>query len=149
MYSPLQATGRNLYDIRRKCDRNGEDGELCYKELNWIQSFLNREDVKAELGVPKQMDFQSCNMEINRGFLMTGDSQHNSAALLPPLLADGVRVLIYAGNQDSMCNYLVSPFLFPLVYLAFSVEYEKLSVVLFPCITGQQGMVPSSRLGLR
>lgn len=106
MYSPLQASGRNLYDIRKKCNREGEDGELCYKELNWIQTFLNRHDVKEELGVPKEMDFQSCNMEINRGFLMTGDSQHNSAALLPPLLADGIRVLIYAGNADSMCNYL-------------------------------------------
>ena len=36
MYSPLQTTGRNLYDVRKKCDRDGEDGPLCYKELGWI-----------------------------------------------------------------------------------------------------------------
>lgn len=36
----------------------------------------------------------------------TGDSQRNSAALLPPLLEDGIRVLIYAGNYDAMCSYL-------------------------------------------
>lgn len=29
---------------------------------------------------------------------------HNSAAVLPELLAAGVRVLIYAGNADFMCN---------------------------------------------
>lgn len=70
---------------------------------------MNRPEVKEELGAPKEMDFQSCNMEINRGFLMTGDSQHDSAALLPPLLEDGIRVLIYAGNADAMCNFMVGP----------------------------------------
>ena len=38
--------------------------------------------------------------------LQTGDSQHNSAALLPALLEAGIRVLIYAGNEDAMCNYM-------------------------------------------
>lgn len=28
----------------------------------------------------------------------------NSALLLPSLLADGIRLLIYAGNADFMCN---------------------------------------------
>lgn len=40
MYSPLQATGRNLYDVRKKCNREGEDGPLCYKELAWIGECL-------------------------------------------------------------------------------------------------------------
>ena len=35
----------------------------------------------------------------------TGDSQHNSAAFLPPLIEDGIRVLIYAGNADAMCSW--------------------------------------------
>lgn len=45
-------------------------------------------------------------MDINRQFLMTGDSQHNSAMLLPDMLAAGVRVLIYAGVEDAMCKLL-------------------------------------------
>lgn len=31
---------------------------------------------------------------------------HNSAAVLPELLEDGVRVLVYAGNADFMCNFI-------------------------------------------
>ncbi len=32
---------------------------------------------------------------------------HNSAALLPELLEDGMRLLVYAGNADAMCNFMV------------------------------------------
>ena len=31
---------------------------------------MNLPEVKEELGAPKEMTFQSCNMDINRGFLM-------------------------------------------------------------------------------
>ena len=41
-----------------------------------------------------------------RAFSFTGDGMHNSAQLLPPLIDDGIRVLIYAGEDDFMCNYL-------------------------------------------
>ena len=39
-----------------------------------------------------------CNMKINQAFMMQGDGMHNAAALLPELVEDGVRLLIYAGN---------------------------------------------------
>lgn len=69
--------------------------------MGWIEKYLSRPEIKEELGVHSEADFSSCNMEVNRAFLMTGDSQHNSAALLPPMLEAGIRVLIYAGNQDA------------------------------------------------
>ena len=34
---------------------------------------------------------------------------HNSAALLPELLADGIRLLVYAGDADMMFNFMVRP----------------------------------------
>ena len=37
---------------------------------------------------------------------------HNSALLLMDLVNDGVRLLVYAGNADYMCNYMVSYVLF-------------------------------------
>lgn len=43
-------------------------------------------------------------MQVNQAFQFQGDVSHNTAALLPPLLEDGIRVLIYAGNADFMCN---------------------------------------------
>jgi len=126
MYSPLQASGKNLYDVRKTCNRDEDkDGPLCYKELGHIETYLNKPEIKEALGAPKELNFASCNMEVNRQFLMTGDSQRNSAALLPPLLEDGIRVLIYAGNEDAMCNYLGNKEWFLALDNAFHKEVSK------------------------
>jgi hypothetical protein len=47
-------------------------------------------------------------MQVNQAFFFQGDGMHNSASLLLPLLNDGVKLLVYAGNADGMCNYIVS-----------------------------------------
>ncbi|GAA5868650.1 hypothetical protein JCM8547_003768 [Rhodosporidiobolus lusitaniae] len=102
--APIQSSGLNPYDIRMKCDRDGEDGPLCYKQMSWIETYLNQPDVKKELGAAPERNFESCNMQINQAFQFAGDMAHNTAALIPPLLEDGIRVLIYAGDADFMCN---------------------------------------------
>jgi cathepsin A (carboxypeptidase C) len=43
-------------------------------------------------------------MDINKNFLMSTDVMHPTSELLIPLIEDGIRVLIYAGVQDLMCN---------------------------------------------
>ncbi|KAH7089319.1 Alpha/Beta hydrolase protein [Auriculariales sp. MPI-PUGE-AT-0066] len=106
LYGDFQNLGLNPYDVRRKCDRNGEDGQLCYKIMDHIDEFLNREDVKKELGAEGDIKFQSCNMEVNQAFMFQGDGMHNSAALLPTLLDAGIRLMVYAGNADFMCNFM-------------------------------------------
>lgn len=89
----------NPYDVRRKCDRSPDkDGELCYKQMGWIETWMNNPTNKQALGVDPQRTFASCNMEVNRAFSMNGDGMHNSAALLPELVNAGVRLLVYAGN---------------------------------------------------
>lgn len=103
LYGPAQETGVNLYDVRRKCDR-AKDGELCYPEMGYIETLMNKPSVKRALGVPESIAFQSCNMQVNGQFMMQGDSIRNSAKLLESLLEDGVRVLAYAGEADFMCN---------------------------------------------
>ncbi|KAF8586263.1 peptidase S10 serine carboxypeptidase [Ramaria rubella] len=105
LYGSFQQLGLNPYDVRRTCDRE-KDGALCYKQMLWIDTYLNKPQVKKELGATSSPKFESCNMEINQGFSMQGDGMHNSAALLPPLLEDGVRLLVYAGNADFMCNFI-------------------------------------------
>ncbi|GAA5868400.1 hypothetical protein JCM1840_006979 [Sporobolomyces johnsonii] len=101
---PIQQSGLNPYDIRKKCDRDGEDGPLCYKQMQWIETYMNQPDVRKQLGVSKDRTFESCNMQVNQAFQFQGDVAHNTAALIPPLLEDGIRVLIYAGDADFMCN---------------------------------------------
>jgi carboxypeptidase C (cathepsin A) len=105
MYGSFQQLGLNPYDVRRKCEKD-KDGDLCYKQMGWIETYMNTDSIKKELGVDSEREFTSCNMEVNQAFMFQGDGMHNSAALIPELLNEGVRVLIYAGNADFMCNYM-------------------------------------------
>jgi len=133
LWAPLQELKVNPYDVRKKCVKE-EDGQLCYKQMEWIDEWMNLPEVQAELGAQKGRTFQSmcsfasgvvpsssgaccvswinlawtgCNMQVNQAFFLQGDGMHNSAALLPELLEDGKRLLVYAGNADGMCNFIV------------------------------------------
>lgn len=56
-----------MYDVRKTCDKSPEkDGPLCYREMGWMETYLNKPDVKKELGAPESAIFQSCNMQINQ-----------------------------------------------------------------------------------
>jgi carboxypeptidase C (cathepsin A) len=90
-------TGLNPYDVRKKCDRS-KDGDLCYRQMGWIETWMNDPKHKVALGVDPERTFTSCNMEVNQAFMLQGDGMHNSAALLPDLVNDGIRLLVYAGN---------------------------------------------------
>ncbi|KAF8061732.1 carboxypeptidase C [Lyophyllum atratum] len=105
MFSSLMQLGLNPYDVRRKCDKS-KDGDLCYKQLLWVEDWMNDPKNKAALGVNPDETFASCNMEVNQAFAMQGDGMRNSARLLPELIDDGIRLLVYAGNADMMCNYI-------------------------------------------
>eukprot|EP00413_Alexandrium_margalefii_P021641 CAMPEP_0204565278 /NCGR_PEP_ID=MMETSP0661-20131031/35378_1 /ASSEMBLY_ACC=CAM_ASM_000606 /TAXON_ID=109239 /ORGANISM="Alexandrium margalefi, Strain AMGDE01CS-322" /LENGTH=482 /DNA_ID=CAMNT_0051573011 /DNA_START=65 /DNA_END=1513 /DNA_ORIENTATION=+ len=94
---PYQLTGRNPYDMRIPC----EHGQLCY-DFDHVTKFLNSAEVKKQLGVSK--GWSSCNMLVNAQFQQ--DWMHNYHTLLPDMLADGVRVLVYAGDVDYICNWL-------------------------------------------
>ena len=59
---------------------------------------MNDASNKKALGAPPDRDFASCNMEVNQAFMGQGDGMHNAALLLVPLINDGVRLLVYAGN---------------------------------------------------
>lgn len=105
LYAPIQQSGLNPYDARVKCDRE-KDGPLCYRQMGWIETYLNDPEVKAALGVNPQRNFESCNMAVNQAFMLQGDSMHDTPLLLTDMVNDGVRLLIYAGNADMMCNYM-------------------------------------------
>ena len=44
-----------------------------------------------------EREFAVCNADLNLAFMLSGDLS-NSALLLPELVNDGVRLLVYAGN---------------------------------------------------
>ncbi|PAV19070.1 serine carboxypeptidase [Pyrrhoderma noxium] len=103
LYGPIQQSGKNPYDVRRTCNPK-EDTSLCYRQMGWIETWMNAN--KKAVGANPSVDFASCNMQVNQAFMMQGDGMHNSALLLTDLVNDGVRLLIYAGNADYMCNFI-------------------------------------------
>lgn len=94
---PYMATGRNPYDMRIKCEKP----PLCYDMSNDVK-FLNDPEVQKQLGV--NMTFQSCNLVVNKAFTL--DFMKNYHLKIPPMLEAGIDVLIYAGDQDFICNWL-------------------------------------------
>jgi carboxypeptidase C (cathepsin A) len=98
---PYQDSGRNPYDMRIKCAKK----PLCYDFSN-VGKYLSRPDVKAALGVDAKRSWSDCNMAVNILFEFSGDWMHDYQQMIPDQLASGIRVMIYAGDQDYICNWL-------------------------------------------
>ena len=88
----------NVYDIRRKCD----NPPLCY-DFSDMETYLNREDVQEVLGVQGR-HWESCNMEVHTAMLF--DWGTNAAPNVAKLIASGMKVLIYNGDKDYICNWV-------------------------------------------
>ena len=106
MVSETTCLGDKLF-IRLTSSDPEKDGELCYIELQWIQTWMNIPSIKRSLGANPQLTFQSCTTDVGEAFGSRGDGMRNSAALLPELIDNGVRLLVYAGNTDMGCNFIV------------------------------------------
>ncbi|KAL6276199.1 hypothetical protein ACE6H2_019800 [Prunus campanulata] len=89
--------GTNYYDIRKQCE-----GDLCYDFSN-METFLNKKQVRDALGVG-DIDFVSCSSTVYDAMLM--DWMRNLEVGIPALLEDGIKVLVYAGEYDLICNWL-------------------------------------------
>lgn len=97
LMKPYQDHGMNPYDMRLKCEKP----PLCY-DFSQIDAFLNDPIVQKKIGVNKP--WESCNFSVNMQFAF--DFMKDYDQLIPELLADGIRVLIYVGDQDFICNWL-------------------------------------------
>ncbi|KAJ6849929.1 serine carboxypeptidase-like [Iris pallida] len=87
----------NHYDIRKQCE-----GPLCYDFSN-LEELLNQKRVRDALGVG-DVEFVSCSPGVYRAMLT--DWMRNLEVGIPELLQDGIRVLVYAGEYDLICNWL-------------------------------------------
>ncbi|KAK7001939.1 carboxypeptidase [Favolaschia claudopus] len=102
MLTPYVALGLNNYDISKKC----EVGDMCYPEIPEIAKFLNREDVQSTLGISPGITYTSCSDKVNLDFTWTLDFMKGATEYVAALLERDIRVLIYVGSYDWICNWL-------------------------------------------
>ncbi|KAF7373349.1 Carboxypeptidase [Mycena sanguinolenta] len=110
---------------------------LCYEEFNWIDTWMNDPMVKVALGVEPSRKFASCSTKVSLAFLFQGDGAHNNAELLSELVNEGVRLLIYAGNADAMCDYIGNERWLEALDSSFQREFSKAKPI--PWITAGSG----------
>lgn len=97
--TPYYNSGLNPYDIRVPC---GESA-LCYDFTN-IETYLNLPEVRAALHVSdKVKKWESCDTKTSVLFMK--DWMRNFQQVLVPMMESGVRVMIYAGDVDFICNW--------------------------------------------
>lgn len=89
--------GKNYYDIRKKCE-----GDLCY-DFSTMEDFLKLKSVREALGVG-DIDFVSCSSTVYEA--MIRDWMRNLEVGIPAMLEDGIKLLVYAGEYDLICNWL-------------------------------------------
>ena len=97
--SLLEAAGDvNVYDIRKPCAVPG----LCY-DFSHVETFLNNPSTRAALGVGDRA-WQACSPHVHGD--MMADWMRDLEPVIPPMLESGLRVLVYAGEDDFICNWL-------------------------------------------
>jgi cathepsin A (carboxypeptidase C) len=98
--TPYYNTGLNPYDIRVPCG----DNDLCYNFTS-IETFLNLPSTREALHVSDKVEaWQSCNTAVD--IMFVSDWMRNFHKELAEMLDDGIRVLIYAGDVDFICNWM-------------------------------------------
>merc|ERR1712216_128737 len=97
LIDPVQDTGKNVYDLRQKC----KNPPLCY-DFAPMSTFLRSKKVKKILGVKKE--WADCNFAVN-GMFHT-DWMRSQRHKIPPVLENGIRTMVYAGDVDFICNWM-------------------------------------------
>ncbi|KAG6550604.1 hypothetical protein Mapa_007857 [Marchantia paleacea] len=106
----------NYYDIRKECV-----GDLCYDFSN-LEAYLNQESVRDALGVGDRK-FVSCSPLVYEAMIV--DWMRNLEVGIPSLLEDGVKLLVYAGEYDLICNWLGNSRWVTAMDWSGQIEYAK------------------------
>ncbi|KAL0955699.1 hypothetical protein HGRIS_001920 [Hohenbuehelia grisea] len=109
MGAAFASTGRNPYDMSRNCE--GDTAEsLCYPLANNIAEYLSKPSIQTLLGVDPAVtgNFSVANMTVNAIFARNLDHLHPTSDHISALLEHGVRVLVYVGSYDWICNWVAN-----------------------------------------
>ena len=74
---------------------------------SYFEVYLNRKDIRKTLGIDESFgNYSQISLEVNSAFWAAGDGFHQTQHYVAELLERGVRVLIYAGEFDFVCNWI-------------------------------------------
>ncbi|KAF9444146.1 alpha/beta-hydrolase [Macrolepiota fuliginosa MF-IS2] len=104
---PYEDTGLNPYDISRACE-GGLGESLCYPIINTIAKYLDQPTLREQLGVDPSItsNFSSCDDNVSSLFVESLDLFHRTHLHIAALLERDIRVLIYVGTYDWICNWV-------------------------------------------
>uniref|UniRef100_A0A7R9TQ83 Carboxypeptidase n=2 Tax=Prasinoderma coloniale TaxID=156133 RepID=A0A7R9TQ83_9VIRI len=88
----------NPYNVTGAC----EHPPLCY-DFSAITAYMQLESTREALHVTGDHEWETCDAGVH--VALTADWMRDLELVVPGLLADGVRVLVYAGEDDFICNY--------------------------------------------
>ncbi|EIN10071.1 alpha/beta-hydrolase [Punctularia strigosozonata HHB-11173 SS5] len=80
----------------------------CYAAaLKAVEDVMNSTGPKAATGVPESVDYRRTDFlrRIHTRFVATGDPIQAAYRLLDPAIDDGLRLLVYTGNNDGICSW--------------------------------------------
>ncbi len=75
---------------------------VSHADFTAADKYLNLPSTRKALGVPDKLRWQSCNFEVYGNF--AGDWLHRYDTVLPDMLAEGIKVMIYAGKCVRVCE---------------------------------------------
>lgn len=102
------------------------EGNLCYRENDYIKAYLDRPETRETLGVEIPGNFSSCSGVVGQNFNAHLDkwSVHNQD-YVANLLDRGVRILIYAGTYDWQCNWVANKLWVDKLVWGRADDYQK------------------------
>ncbi|QRW18297.1 Serine carboxypeptidase [Rhizoctonia solani] len=101
---PYQATGRNPYDMTKPEELQSS---LCYPITEHINTFLDRPETRKALGVhPSIGNYTGCSRDVGVRFSASLDHFHSNQWYVAGLLERGIKVLVYVGTYDWICNWV-------------------------------------------
>eukprot|EP00210_Caulerpa_lentillifera_P004886 g4662.t1 len=101
LFSPVLVVhpSLNYYDIRRfDCFVSG-----CY-DISLLTKFLNTPAIQKKIGAKTSIKWEDCRRSIRMD--LGWDVAHDMRPVVQEILKNGMKVFVFAGDKDFICNYL-------------------------------------------